>query len=418
MISWPAANGMAASRAVPMQTDAPSGTTRAIASRSETSLEADTPLNSTGSAGVFKRVGAARAAHADPRGDGRRPGARERVGRVGRVRERSTGGSDSARSHGLRLGSDDLAQTPERRLAQADEAEAVAVRISANAHRQEFERRCPVWRRDLELRDLAGGDRAAGTDLDAERAEVDAVPLPLRPVALGHPDGTGEPRPERSPPLGGDPRPADPIPSCVELEVGDDFAEQVGRDSLSDVIERPESQGRPGLALRRRRREGDDRHVGFSNRLPLEKVEAAHAREVVIEAQEDRVRRRRREAVEGEIDAGHDQRRVARLEQERLQTAGDTLFILHDEDPHFREARTLADRRRARGGLGWLAGLLPEPQRSKDRASNPKGLKHRQSPENHAERVAPPDTPGGPRHVNAATPASGALRSGSEFIYA
>src|SRR5437879_2268046 len=60
MISWPAANGMAASRAVPMQTDAPSGTTRAIASRSETSLEADTPLNSTGSAGVFKRVGAAR----------------------------------------------------------------------------------------------------------------------------------------------------------------------------------------------------------------------------------------------------------------------------------------------------------------------------------------------------------------------
>ena len=121
----------------------------------------------------------------------------------------------------------------------------------------------------------------------------------------------------------------------MELEIGQDSAEQVGRDFLSDVVERPESQRLSGLALCRGRREGDDRHVGFSNPLALEKVEAAHAREVVIEAQEDRVRRRRREAVEGEIDAGHDQRRVARLEQERLQTAGDTLFILHDEDRHF-----------------------------------------------------------------------------------
>ena len=59
-----------------------------------------------------------------------------------------------------------------------------------------------------------------------------------------------------------------------------------------------------------------------------------------MEAQEDRVRRRRLEAIEGEVDAGHDQGRVARVEQERLQRAGDSLFILHDEDPHFREART------------------------------------------------------------------------------
>src|SRR5438105_12983265 len=81
MISWPAANGMAASRAVPMQTDAPSGTTRAIASRSETSLEADTPFNSTDSAGVFKRVGAARAApDAAPRRTRRDPALRGAVG--------------------------------------------------------------------------------------------------------------------------------------------------------------------------------------------------------------------------------------------------------------------------------------------------------------------------------------------------